>query len=199
LGLSLDKLSDTLTTDEVNKQIQLVLGDKGFNTIEDLIEWFEDGRAHLVASPKSAALELGTTSAFMHAIVASEVFRRAYFSRMMTASIPPHKIARGMELLANDFVNPSVAVKERLAIFRVIRELFGFEPTQRVKHDITTTQRRVELRVVASPSDFVDKPEQVSADLLEPGDGEGRVDEGDEGDAGMVLEASFEETEEKYT
>ncbi len=199
MGTGLAKLGDELTIDEVNRQIDLVLGDKGIHTVHDLIAWFEDGRAHLASSPKSAAQELGMTSAFMHAVLASNVFRSEYFRRIAASSFPPHVLADGMRLIAQDFLNPAVSVKDRLAIYRVVQELFGIEPTQRVKHEINQKKVVVEFKVQASPSDFVAEPLPASADFVEPGDGANRLASGDEGNPGEFLEETYQEAEEGDT
>lgn len=197
MGTGLAPLSDELTVDEVNKQISLVLAEKGIETVEDLIAWFEDGRAHLVSSPKSAAKELGTTSAFMHAILASNAFRRAYFRRVTATAFHPGVLQRGMEILAADFMDQKVRVRDRLAIFRVVQELFGFEPTQKVQHEITHHPPVIEFRFPTRPEELVGDAAPATVDIVGPGTKPGELVAGDEGDAGDILEVPFKEAGEE--
>ena len=178
----MDKSSDlpeTLTRRELSNLLKRFTP---VSSVQELVEWFEDGRRHLLRDIGAAASELGAPEALLRAVVASTNFRQAYFDHLHKRAFNPDVLERGMGLLAQDFIDANVSVRDRLAIFRMLQELFGITPTQKVQHEISQRVAHIHIKVESTPADFVD----VDAHLV--GEGEGQLGPGDGGVPGGVPE-----------
>lgn len=182
---------------ELSRVIDVVLGERGIRSVNDLVAWYEKGRRDKLAKVDEAARELGVRPSTLRTIISSSAFRAAYFKRILMDRFNPDVLSRGMTLLAADMLSEETSPKDRLAILRAISEMMGVKPTQKVEHEITQKSVEVKFVIETSPSDFVDGEESGRVlGTVQPLPAQGELGHALPEAAGVVLEADFAEAEE---
>lgn len=150
-------------------------------SVLDLVHFIEDGRRHLLDKPGKLAQEAGIPYHLALAIISSREFHRLYFDHINKQVFKPDILEEGMHLLAQDFTDPEVSTRDRLAIFNTLKELFGLAPTQKVEHEVKGQATfEIRLKVQATPNDLIHSPDDVidvspDAMALDDGDPSRRV------------------------
>lgn len=170
-------------------------------SVQELIDYMIDN-PHRIRTPQMAAKETGIPYHLYMAVVSSREFHRAYFDRIHKSVFTGAVLEEGMKLLAEDFINPDVAVRDRLAIFRMLQDMFGATPAQKVEHEVKGTTYQIRLEIAAKPEDFA----TIDASVVEEAKGalgSGNAEEprsipvrplqADEEDTGSVLEVPVQE------
>jgi len=187
--------SSEISVDQLSRIVGSVLGNAGITSVHDLIRWFEDGRRELLDNPEEAAKQLGTTKQMMSTVLASRAFRRAYYEYIFFKKFNPSVIASGLGLLAADFTSPDTSPKNRLAIMKAINEIAGIAQVQKVEHEVTAKTVSVEVKINATPDDFVTT--RVAGAALEAGEGAPELGDGvhdsARASADEIAEAAFQE------
>ena len=191
--------SDEITVGELSRVLGGVLGERGIASLAALVEWFEDGRRHLLEDVDEAARQLGTTRSFLATVVATRAFRRAYFNHLLSRSFDPDVLSDGFRLLAQDFISPETPTKQRLAIMKTLAEHAGIAKVEKVEHEVKGGQINVAFVLAAQPDDFVDAPVVTAQPALEASAPGGSLVPDLQGDAGHgseeIIEAEIEEAD----
>ena len=190
------KLDDVeLSEEDLNRAIKNTLAKKhNINNVYELVHWFLDGRRDLLMDLSAAAKELGVAVEFVYATVGTAHFRRVLFNELGRSTFNVNTLARGLDLLARDFTDRKVSPAHRIAIYRLIQELFDATPVAKHKHEVNVRHApQIVFRIEGSPSDLLPDEDPTPRVVAGQHDLHDALGDGDGGEPGEdAIEVHYE-------